>query len=164
MDLEKLQLSSFSVRNLYRNSMIRLNSSQKSPDIEKNNIRSLGGNEKNILVIIKNPDNKFLDDVQLAFLTKMITACRLSLSDIAIININSLSENEIKAVPTILKAEKVIMFGVNSMEMKLPFLIPDFQIQNYNEVQYLSAPDLQTIENNQVVKKQLWASFQKMFF
>lgn len=164
MDLDKLQLSAFSIKNLYQNSMIRLNSSQKSPDIENNNIRSLGGNEKNILVIIKNPHNAFLDDAQLAFLTKMITACRLSLSDIAIININSITDNELKELAHFFKAAKIIMFGVNSLEMKLPFLIPDFQIQHYNEIQYLSAPELQIIENDQSIKKQLWANFQKMFF
>ena len=164
MDLDKLQLSSFSIRSLYHNSLIRLNNEQKSPDSDRNNLRSLGANEKNILVIINNPNAAFLEDTQLTFLTKVISACKLSLSDIALININNISEGELQSMPAIFKASKMIMFGVNSMQMQLPFIIPDYQIQNYNNIQYLSAPDLKQIETDQTAKKQLWASFQKMFF
>ena len=164
MDLDKLQLSSFSISNLYHNNLIRLNNEQKSPDIEKKNIRSLGANEKNILIIINNPNAVFLEDGRLVFLTKVISACKLSLSDIALVNINNIQQDELQSITSFFKPAKMIIFGVNSMQMKLPFLVPDFQIQNYNNIQYLSAPDLDQIENDQALKKQLWASFQKMFF
>src|ERR1700761_3571638 len=46
----------------------------------------LGGNKKNISILVNSPGSAFLPDNQLTFLPKILEACRMNIGDVAIIN------------------------------------------------------------------------------
>jgi hypothetical protein len=57
----------------------------------------------------------------------------------------------------------MLLFGVDTSDLELPFTIPFFQIQNFNSQEYLTAPALKDLLENKNLKKDLWKSLQKLF-
>jgi len=60
-------------------------------------------------------------------------------------------------------SKKILMFGLNTSEMELPFSIPHFQIQTFNQQLYMTAPPLNQFLTNKDLKKELWLCLQKLF-
>src|SRR5450432_4165689 len=98
MDLNNIELPAFVVADLYQSSLIE--AGKTPPDvrplaaiIEKEQPASrwkhLGENKKNILAIVNYADVVYLPDNELGFLTGILGACKLSLADVAIINLNN---------------------------------------------------------------------------
>lgn len=87
MSLDKIQLSSFLLRGLYSKSLIDSDIQQMNNESVENNIRYLGMN-KNILVIVDDKGNLFLSNNQFDFLVEILMACKLSLNDVILINID----------------------------------------------------------------------------
>src|SRR5882724_10092740 len=95
MNLNHIQLPASVVANLYRNSLIQTEEStlitdnyalKKTPAGKADQWKYLGDNKKNILVVVDYRDAGFLPDEELSFLTSMLSACKLSLADVAIVN------------------------------------------------------------------------------
>lgn len=126
----------------------------------------LGDNEKNVTILVNEPNAVFLSDSGLDFLTKMLSACKLNIGDVAIVNIfqHPLAFTELKKIlsPTI-----CLLFNVVAKNVQLPFTIPHYQVQQYANCTFLMAPDLTTytLENNdaKIEKTKLWISLKKIF-
>ena len=158
MELDKLNLSPYTIKNLYPRSIINTKNENEAKTAP---FKFLGACEQKIIIIISSKKVTFLSDSELAFLTKILTACKLTLADVAIININNFTKDQFTSVHD-MEPVNVIMFGVSCLEFNLPFDIPNFQVQPYAGVKYLTAPLLNEIENDQQLKKSLWSCFQKM--
>ena len=59
--------------------------------------------------------------------------------------------------------KKTLIFGVKTTELQLPFDIPHFQVQPFQNQLYLTAPGFEKFLKNTDLKRQLWASLQKLF-
>jgi len=59
--------------------------------------------------------------------------------------------------------QKIILFGVDPVVMGLPIHFPVFQIQSYQQVQYLHAPSLSELETDKQLKIQLWQKLKQLF-
>src|SRR5215218_6626688 len=55
----------------------------------------LGQNKKKVLVVVSNESVPFLPDNELGFLTSVLTACKLSMADIAIVNSRRIDPGEL---------------------------------------------------------------------
>src|SRR5262245_60602869 len=98
MSLNDLRLSSSLVVMLYPNSLLEADHENTTPvsikpvEQQKGSVarseaaKWLGNNQKNILIVVRYADVVHLPDDELNFLTGMLTACKLSLDDVAIIN------------------------------------------------------------------------------
>ena len=163
MSFENIQLPPFLIQDLYRDHLIDDNNIKSGFDILKNEqIQYLGKNEKKILVIVKEENVPFLQDNDLNFLIGILHACKLSMADIALVNIkNGLHKN--KAFMAQFNPEKYFLFGVAPSEMELPLLFPHFQVQQYSNIIYLSGPSLNQIAADKVLKQLLWDSLKKVF-
>ena len=161
MPLEKLLLSPLLIQNLYRNNLVSLQQPEK-PAKKKGNVKYLGNNEGQITVLVHYADAAFIPEKQLDFLTKILAACKLTLADIAIVNLAS-EKNDHEALTKELNSKKVLLFGISPTSIKLPFQIPHFQIQRFNDQEFITAPDLETLESDKELKKLLWTSFQRLF-
>lgn len=125
----------------------------------------LGDNKKNILLLIKDGSAVFINDEWLGTLTKLLTACRLNLGDVAIINYSQhhVSFNELQQ----LQPRHVFMFDVSTQEIRLPFIIPHYQIQQYAGSTFMTAPAI-TLSTEQTTlikteKKKLWEKLKTIF-
>ena len=114
------------------------------------------------MVIVQQSSVPFLPDEELSFLTNILSACNLSLADIAILNSNGLPverlENAIEA-----DAKTVILFGIDPLSIGLPINFPFFQLQQFNKRMYLYSPPLSEIEKDKPLKMKLWNALKNLF-
>lgn len=126
----------------------------------------LGNNGKKITILVKEPDAVFLNEENLAFLTKILGACKLNMGDIAVVNTKRYSPlfTEIKAE---LSPLVCILFDVTTNTIQVPFNLPNYQVQDYDDCQFLIAPPLNVFNGNdeaaKLEKTKLWVSLKKIF-
>jgi hypothetical protein len=161
MSLDTVQLPGFIIEDLFKNSLIQQDSAPG-----KDSYDYLGKNLKNIAIIVDSPQTVFLPEQQLTFLIKMLEACRMTIADTAIIN-HALSKVEIIELKHRLHPTHVLLFGVEPTGIKLPFNIPPFKIQSYDNCIYLYAPGMEKLnldtEEGKLLKSKLWVCLRTMF-
>lgn len=170
------KLPSFVIAGLFKNSLISLDKDtqfkEKSPHTEtknkeQNEIMFLGKNVKNILLIVKENEAEIINQPRKNTLLKMLAACKLTLDDIVIINLND-SGKSFEKIREEFSPKKILLFDVTTQAIGLPFTIPHYQVQQYDGCMYISAPGLTLEENDndkniKAEKLKLWASLKKMF-
>lgn len=161
MSIDNIQLPGYLCQEMYTKVLLDLKeSANDSPKIK---FTSLGGNEKNILFLINNAENKFLADDEMKLLSDLLTACKISLADIALTNYHLNPAMTYLELIDEFRFKKALIFGVTTAELELPFGIPFFQIQKYQEQLYLLCPTFSEFINNKKLKQQLWTCLQKVF-
>lgn len=163
MSLDNIQLTAETSRILFSKNLVEPKNfiSQKKAK-ESIQISSLGENQKSILFLVNDLEHKYLPDDQMELLTNLISACKLSMADIALVNFTPNRFNY-QQFTNYFQSKKILLFGVSTLDVELPFSIPFFQIQNFNSQEYLSAPSLKEFLENKNLKKDLWKSLQKLF-
>ena len=111
------------------------------------------------------PDEVFLPDGHLEFLGKILSACKLDIGDIAIVN---LAKHELKAIDyiKILNPMSILVFGTDAGSLgleEMDVFIPSF----HQGISLMNAPALEklspeTTENKQL-KSKLWLSLRQFF-
>ena len=163
MSLENVKLPGFIIQYMFQKSLVKiLDNKSKGVNTKNIEISYFGGNKQHILLLVNDPDNAFIDDAQLTFLSGILNACKLTLEDIALVNIADNSTNY-KKLNEDLSPKIIIMFGVIPEEIQLPFVIPQFQKQSYNNQFYIAASSLTDLEDNKDLKRRLWAVLQQLF-
>jgi hypothetical protein len=129
-------------------------------------LRWLGNNRRNITLLVNSQNTAFLPDDQLAFLTKILEACRMTIADVAIVNqattpvtVASLRQQLVPAI--------ILLFGMEPVAIRLPINFPVFKIQTYDQCTYLSAPPLDQLvrptEESKLLKSKLWVTLKTLF-
>ena len=163
MTLQNVKLPPIVISNLYKNCLVDLDGEQKKLEEKSDKIHFLGGNGKQILLLVNNISVSFLPDGQLNFLLGVLSACNLNMADVAIVNLDKTNNTEHKNLPEFLKAEIIIFFGIEAMALSLPFKIPDFQVQVFKNRKYLFSPALDIIESDPQLKMKLWEALKNIF-
>ena len=161
MDLNHIQLTNQLLAGLYPNALIESTAASPVPDAQP--VKYLGKNAKNILLLVSYPSVPFLPDEALNFLTTILSACQLSLADVAIVNVHSLTENKMEQVIRPLEAKTVLLFGMTPLSIDLPINFPPFQLQQFNKRTYLCSPGLQELATDKALKLQLWNCLKNLF-
>lgn len=162
MSLDNIQLSPLLVQQLYKKTLFDMDAFEKEPTLQKHSaIPFLGNNEKNILVLINEPGAAFLPDADLSLLVGILTACKLSLADIALVNFNKHPGIVYNQLLDEFSPTTMFLFGVEPKELQFPLHFPYFQLQQYNDQVYISAPSLKILAEDKEQKKGLWACLQK---
>lgn len=170
MDLNQVKLTPDLLCNLYQQVLV-IEKNQPvetlSPKNESKNtlsqIRSLGRHQKSILIVVNAEDRTFLQDDELNYLTRILNACKLTLEDVALVNIASLATVTYKELQQQYPSDKVICFGVTPEMLELPLDFPYYQLQRSGNSTYLHAPSLGSLEPQEQERRKLWASLQKLF-
>ncbi len=164
MTIDNIHLSNFLCQNLFKNSLIGHAEVVKTAEISKNSkIHHLGLNNQHILFLVYNEEHKYLADAEMEMLTNLLTACKLSVADIALVNFAHCPGITYEDLITELKSEKILTFGIATKELNLPFNVPDFQIQKFQNQLYLFNPTLKNILNDVHLKKNLWNCLKNLF-
>ncbi len=172
MDALKYQLPDFIVADLYKNSLVIINTGE--PVISKpaelkpvvNREWYLGNNQKKITIVVSNKEAAYLDDEALQFLSAILGACKLNLGDVAIVNY----ANDPVSYATIkekLSPAFLLLFDVSARQVQLSFTVPFYQVQQYDQCQFLLAPSLKKMlgdsQEAKLEKSKLWLCLKKMF-
>lgn len=190
MHFEDLQLPSALIADLYKHSLVALNdvrSEKKAavhvdpPVIEKpqepsgtaevaavkpTEIRYLGGFGKRVSIILTDHFNPFIGEEDLEFLSKLLAACKLSLNDVAIIN--TASEPRCATLWDSMPADVMIMFDVDPSSVGLPFRRPHFEVQQWANAMFLTAPSIEALRapdgpEVKAMKTRLWNCLKQIF-
>ena len=164
MSLDNIQLPTFIMIDLFKNSLVDLNSDENSGQAyNMGQFDFLGGNQQKIAILLNNPHETYLSNQSLSFVSGILTACKLTLADVAIFNLYKKSAINYQAIHQILKPRIMFLFGIEFSDIQLPFEVPMFQLQEFSGCDYLHLPSLTKLEADTVLKKQLWVKLQQIF-
>jgi hypothetical protein len=123
----------------------------------------LGENRQHVLVVVEHNDVYHLPDDDLNFLTKILGACKLTLGDVAIVNINNYDAAKFNTISTHFKSIIVLLFGIEPARFGLPISFPHFQVQAHSNTTYLFTPTLQELTKDDVLKSKCWVCLKRIF-
>ena len=167
------QLPGFVLADLFRSNLVILDSESNTKPKKETALPQkpdrkwfLGDNQQKITILVQEKEAVYLQDESLQFLSNILQACKLNLGDVAIVNYvhdpvdySYLKEN--------LHPEHIILFGVSAKQIKLPFLVPHYQVQKHDSCSFLLAPELDKMLGNsqeaKLEKSKLWLCLKKMF-
>ncbi|MBC7866428.1 MAG: hypothetical protein H7X88_02735 [Gloeobacteraceae cyanobacterium ES-bin-316] len=165
MSLDNIQLSPFLLQSLYTKTLVELDPLEAIPqEAVKQTIPFLGKNDKKILLVVDEKDTAFLADNDLNLLLSILSACKLSMADIALVNFNKNQDALYNKLIEEFSPTFVILFGITPKLLSFPLNFPNYQLQQYNHQTYLCAPALKILAVEKEEKKELWNSLQKHFF
>ncbi len=165
MSLDNINMNEVLIAQLFKNSLID-NAGTVSTNNEpkkQGDIPFLGKNEKGIIILVNCEEAPYLPDAHLSFLIKMLEACKLTLADVAIINICGNVKVTYDTIIRELSPIQIIFFEVDPVAIGFPLKFPQFKIQEYNDMKLLTAPSLGTIESNLKNKNLLWTALKNIF-
>ncbi|MEO6682753.1 MAG: hypothetical protein ABIN48_07985 [Ginsengibacter sp.] len=149
---------------MYKKSLIGNVVSDESLDIPKDSkIQHLGLNQKKILFLVNNTQNKYLPDAEMDMLTNLLSACNFTVADIALVNYAQNPDITYEKLIDQFKSEKLLTFGLSTKDLNLPFNVPDFQIQKFQNQTYLLNPPMDKILIDVDLKKKLWICIKNLF-
>jgi hypothetical protein len=179
MSLNNITLNPFLAASLYRSTLIENDSNEpivkipsavpvetsteKAGPATEKAWKYLGDNKKNILLVVTHPGITHLPDDDLGFVTAILSACKLDMGDVAIVNMNNYPGYGYKEFAKYFGSRNVLLFGISPAEFDLPVDFPEFQVQSVNNTTFLYSPPLEERNNDKLFKSKLWVCLQKMF-
>lgn len=126
----------------------------------------LGNNGKNICIVVKDDQAIHLQDELLNILSAILGACKLNLADVSIVNTKTQDVND-HILRKNLSPKTVLLFGVTTNEVDLPFSIPDYKVQAFNNCNYLQVAGLDKMKGvsneAKLEKSKLWVCLKSLF-
>ncbi|MDP4258106.1 MAG: hypothetical protein Q8937_07710 [Bacteroidota bacterium] len=171
MSLNDIDLPALAISELYKGDVLVGGTPDvREPDVREPDLqgpyRRLGDNKRNITILVDSPESPFLPDEQLTFLTKMLEACKLTIGDVAIVNLAG-APVKVSALKAQLSPTIILLFGPGPADIELPLHFPMFKMQAYDRCTYLSAPSLGEIgrptEEGKLLKSKLWVCLKALF-
>ena len=165
MDLNQLKLSPHTLTTLYKNLLVNVNDPGHAAENleEKTSWKFLGENRRNILIAVNYTESMHIPDDQLGFLTNLLTACKLNLGDVAVLNIYRYPAADLANILSFFKSKIVFLFGVEPTTLNSPISFPQFQVQEFSGATYLFSPHLTEIEQDKILKSKLWVCMRRIF-
>jgi hypothetical protein len=164
MSLDHIQLTGTALQGLYKKSLVEIKQTPKAEKkIETTSFNILGKNLKKIILLVRNSEAAFLTDEELNFLLGILSACKLNMDDVCILNMDRNKNAGYEMISKELSAEKIFLFGVTPGDINLPLSFPHYQCQQFKSQQYLSAPPLAELQHDKTEKTKLWNCLKKIF-
>ena len=174
MSFEEVKLPQFLIADLYKsvlivdenNITIKTEKTEQPKEPVNTAIDFFGNNNKFVVVVISDTNAVIIGDEKLQLLTNLLAACKLTTSDVAIVNYNKkqTSYNDIK---TILQPKFLILMGIDAKAFQLPIIFPEYKIQSYDNCPILLTTDLNnllgTTNEVKIEKSKLWLSLKQLF-
>lgn len=176
MSFQQLKIAPETMADLYKGQLVVLEQGEKKVNtaapkaIEKkeetSSIRFLGNNQQKVGILVNFPEDVFLPDKHLQFLTKILEACKMNLGDVAILN-HASQKVGITELRPLWQPKALLLFGITPEEFGLPINFPEFKSQSYDGVIYYTFPPLEVLnqdsENGKILKSKLWVCLKKLF-
>lgn len=166
MDLDHIELNPDLVADLYSSHLIQQNEAvapTTPKSSKKNDWTYIGNNEKNILLLVNYPDQVELNKLQHSFLNNMLSACKISLSDVVVMNLSQNPNADHKKLQVYFKSQIILLFDIEPSSFGLPLNFPHFQVQTFANCTFLFTPSIEELEGDKVLKSKLWVCLRRIF-
>jgi hypothetical protein len=185
MKEEKNKLPNSVLVNLYKESLVLgtapANVDKKaptSPPIEEKNptiaaeepliapIKFLGEHQKKILVLVQDLDAVHLNERDFDLLTSILNACKLTIADIALINLAN-KNFSLHQILTQVPSDFVLIFDINPTQLKIklptklytPILLGSTELLFSNNLSQMQGID----QSSKIEKTKLWSALKLIF-
>jgi hypothetical protein len=154
MGIDNLQLSPALIAALYPETLVA------------GNDLFLGKNMRSVSFLVYQPDLDFLSEEQLIFLRKILSACKYSLDDIALVNTArvNLSFDDLKKL---LQPRIIFLWGIPPESIGLSAELPDFSVSLVDGISIVPVHDPVLMSGDDQagheLKQRLWACLKKLF-
>ena len=126
----------------------------------------LGGNSRNILVLVYYPKDEVIPAEQLSFLTSILKACALTIADVAIVN-TAKEDGQPVSYRTTLNPNHMIWFGAQPELVGGTVTRIDFNISDEDGIRTVSVPSLESFNKDdpesKLLKRKLWDCLRQLF-
>jgi hypothetical protein len=164
MSLDNIQLPAIVLQDLYKNSLVEFDTNAVKKTAKKTTgIAFLGNNQKQVTIIANDDTTIYLPDEELNFLMGILNACKLSMADVALVNMAKTGALTYAEIEQELNAGTILLFGVTPLQLQLPLQFPHYQVQKFNGLVYLAAPALTSIAADKAEKTKLWNCLKQIF-
>ena len=133
-----------------------------SSSVNNNNEQELTAELFNVLVFHHHTQN-VLPSNENILLQAILNACKLNPEETSVFSRSVLDQKSLKEILEKHQPKKIILFGLDPAVIGLPIHFPIFQIQAYQNIQYLHAPALTELESDKQLKIQLWQKLKQLF-
>ena len=174
MGIDHLQLSSELIAALYSETLVAstVGSTVKKAVIPRQEAPAaiyhfLGKNLRSVCFLVDYPDNPFIPDEMLIFITKMLAACKYNLEDISLINISK-QQVEIAELRKQLNPQIIFLWGVLPSQIGIAQKgYPDLTVSAFDNIYLLPVQHTGLISGDSIegleMKKILWPALKKLF-
>ena len=123
----------------------------------------LGNFERKILILVRDQDHAFLGDDDLSLLTGILSACKMSLADVGILNVHTSPNLTADLIQSAIAPSAWWLFGIDSPSIGLPPMSDTAQTYSYQNNPLFWAPDLRQLANDPLAKRTLWGLLKKQY-
>lgn len=174
MSFNEIQLPNQVLVDFYKVTLIAIDEKKQAAvnnDIPEQAILSkplqyLGDNLRNTLVLVYYPQEKFLPDEQLNFLSTILNACNLNIADVAIVNVANSAET-LDYFKQALRPKAILLFGNETLTVTgVPPLV-DFNITDLGGILTVCSCSLESFNKNnnesKSLKRKLWECLKQLY-
>lgn len=132
----------------------------------KGPLKHLGDHHKKITVIVNDPHSVYLNETDFILLTSILNACKLTIADIALVNIGN-QDTSLHQILETLPSNLVMCFDIKSVDLKIK--LPDvlYKINELGETRIFFSKGLSSMQGTGLAAKQekgtLWILLKKIF-
>lgn len=135
---------------------------EPKPTIKKeSSFEFLGKNQKGILILVHDQENKVSTPVGTELLRKLVKAIELTNNDFALLNYANYPDTTFEDLKRFFNCQLVLSFGVTTQQLGLDEQ-PSHQIVKFGETKFVFTKNLHDLDSDQLSKKTLWASLQQL--
>jgi hypothetical protein len=129
-------------------------------------IKYLGDHHKKILVVVNDPESVYLNETDFILLTSILNACRLTIADIALINVGN-QKASLHEMLTKLPSLLVIAFDIDAKALKIKLPSTLYKTTPLGETNLLFSAALSTMQGSSADAKKekgkLWTVLKQIF-
>lgn len=123
--------------------------------------KHLGGNQKNVLILVNDPDAEVSTGRGRELLRNMVKAIQLSAADFALVNYAGYTGTSLSELSTFFSSRLVLVFGVSPGALGLNGQA-DYTLHQWQGMQLIFAAGLDQLAEDQQGKKDLWKCFKQL--
>jgi len=130
------------------------------------NFKYLGDHHKKIIVLVSDPASVYLNETDFILLTSILNACRLTIADIALVNLGQ-QKAGLHQILQLLPSKLVIAFELDSIALKIKLPTQLYKVIPLGENNLLFSKSLASMQGTDANAKQekakLWAVLKQIF-
>jgi hypothetical protein len=167
-----IKLPDFIIADLYKDSLVVLNeesvqsAAEVGAEVKAEEPFYSGNNTQHICIILNSTTHVFTDDESLQLLSNLLAALNYTLADVAIIN-HQRTPLAFTQISEVLQPRVCLLFGVTTQALQLPIIIPNYQLQRYENCTFIQACSIDDMKTNddkaKGEKRKLWNSLKAVF-
>ncbi len=130
------------------------------------NFKYLGDHHKKIVVLVNDPASVYLNEADFILLTSILNACRLTIADIALVNLGH-QKAGLHQILNLLPSKLVIVFELDSKALKIKLPTQLYKVIPLGESNLLFSKSLTSMQGTDANAKQekakLWGVLKQIF-